>query len=139
MLYAPSFQFNLISASKLTFDNKLCLAFHCLAFHPSCCLIQDLPSKKLMGIGKVDGGLYKLIVPAFSSPPVHVNVSSTTSVITWHSRLGHLHLSCFQHLTPELSSTDCTHDKLLCEICHYAKQTRIPFPLVLLMLSLPLL
>lgn len=47
VLCAPSFHFNLISVSKLTYSLNCSLTFHFIS-----CLVQDLTSRKMIGKGK---------------------------------------------------------------------------------------
>lgn len=50
VLCAPSFSFNLLSISKLTWP-------YCLVFLSQFCFIQDLLSWKMIGIGEVHNGI----------------------------------------------------------------------------------
>lgn len=52
VLCVPSFRVNLLSASKLT--RKLKCSAH---FFPTFCVLQDLASKKMIGLGKQINGL----------------------------------------------------------------------------------
>ncbi|KAK8264451.1 hypothetical protein V6Z12_D12G109100 [Gossypium hirsutum] len=55
VLYVPNFHYNLLSVSKLTND------LNCVvSFYPQFCLIQNLFSGKMRGIGRARGGLYIL-------------------------------------------------------------------------------
>nr|XP_017221723.1 PREDICTED: uncharacterized protein LOC108198480 [Daucus carota subsp. sativus] len=57
VLYIPDFHFNLVSISKLSSSSNFEVHFN--AHH---CIVQD-PMKRVMGIGKLHGNLYKLILP----------------------------------------------------------------------------
>lgn len=59
VLLVPAFQFNLISVSKLT------STLHCdVQFLSNLCVIQDSLQKKVKGIGKLHGNIYKFLLPA---------------------------------------------------------------------------
>ncbi|XP_075092025.1 uncharacterized protein LOC107784790 [Nicotiana tabacum] len=55
ILHIPEFKYNLLSVSKLIKDLR-CLA----AFYPDFCVFQELSSRKALGIGKEELGLYIL-------------------------------------------------------------------------------
>jgi len=105
VLYSPHFHVNLISVSKLC---KL-MTYH-LHFVNDICTIQDVKSKKMIGLGDLCDGLYRLRIPAPSNSchcsvnNFHCNkVSSKScnpvscnnnvhipSTALWNFRLGHL-------------------------------------------------
>lgn len=78
VLLIPEFQFNLIYVSKLS--KTLKYEAHFNAYH---CIIQA-PMKRVMGIGKLHGNLYKLILPKSSHQHMlftnHVSVSASSQV-----------------------------------------------------------
>ena len=55
VLCVPSFDFNMISVSKLTSTADCCIFF--LSKH---CFIQDLQQWKMIGMGREQNGLYLL-------------------------------------------------------------------------------
>jgi len=55
VLYVPLFKYNLLSVPKLTKDTN-----YIVTFYPTLCIIQDLDTKKILGIGKRSRGLYFL-------------------------------------------------------------------------------
>lgn len=55
VLYIPSFNYNLLSVSKLIKASKLCLHFL-----PICCILQDPLTKRIIAVGREKAGLYKL-------------------------------------------------------------------------------
>ena len=81
VLCVPSFQFNLISVGKLIHDAN-CL----VTFLSNSCLIQDQSSKKMIGAGKLHGGLFLFQSPSVTHPKCLQVVSSSN---LWHQRLGH--------------------------------------------------
>ncbi|GJS35116.1 hypothetical protein Tco_0533498 [Tanacetum coccineum] len=56
VLVVPSFKFSLLSVPKLTQDNN-CF----VSFYPQFCVIQDLTTSKVSGLGKRKVGLYHLL------------------------------------------------------------------------------
>ncbi|GMI84995.1 hypothetical protein HRI_002168800 [Hibiscus trionum] len=143
VLFVPQFSQNLLSISKLTRD------LHCfVTFYPDFCLIQDLSTGRMKGIGKQSRGLYFFeslasgsdhfvstsVVPySVNSVPVHFDntncmVASINNTFLWHARLGHASLSKLVKLPfPDKNTLDLTtlHK---CSVCPLAKQTRLPFP-----------
>ena len=140
VLCVPSFDFNLISVSKLT-STMHC----CILFFSNLCFLQDLLHWKMIGLGKQKNGLYILeqctdlgsipIVKA-ASTTFHNTLYSFATVKkldndfhTWHYRLGHPSLSRMSFLSsvvPHVTHSD--NDVSLCTVCPLAKQKRLPFP-----------
>jgi hypothetical protein len=122
VLFSAQFKVNLISVSKLL--QSLSCFVH---FHKSGCIIQDLTTKKMIGLGEPHDGLYKLKLPTNFPPYVSVSksshcnksinkasVSSIDSNISiplsalWHFKLGHLshqRLSHMNKLYPDIVYT----------------------------------
>ncbi|KAK2994898.1 hypothetical protein RJ640_001881 [Escallonia rubra] len=120
VLGVPDFCFNLMSVSKLTRDLNCTLTFWQNFF-----VIQDLHSRRLIGVGRERNGLYYL-------EPIKggkaLTARNTISANTWHLRLGHLPVNRIS-LIPDLSvSFDCKKTSF-CDVCYKAKQTRLSFPL----------
>ena len=61
VLYCPTFNLNLISVSKMC-DSLSCF----VNFSPHGCTIQDLSTKRMIGLGENLNGLYRLVVSADS-------------------------------------------------------------------------
>lgn len=119
VLGISNFCFNLLSVSKLTRDLNCSLTFWSGFF-----VIQDLHSRKLIGVGREQNGLYYL-EPMKGGKALMTKHSGTASL--WHRRLGHLPMNRIP-LVPSLSISDC--DKTFaCDACYKAKQTRSPFPI----------
>lgn len=91
VLCVPNFSCNLLFMSKLTKDLNCAVLF----FFPDFCLLQDLHSRKLIGVSKLREGLYHCFLPKTVSPPVahHAAISQSTSL--WHMRLGHPSIRSF--------------------------------------------
>lgn len=73
VFYVPSFNYNLLSISRLVHDTKLNMLFS-----PTHCILQDQHQMKVLATGKMQGGLYH-----FTFPPSHLsssinNISSFT-------------------------------------------------------------
>lgn len=66
VLYIPKFHYNLLSISKLVRTSSMSLIF-C----STCCIIQDPLIKRVVAMGREEGGLYKLNHMSFS--PVEIN------------------------------------------------------------------
>lgn len=85
VLCVPSFNMNLLSVSQLT-SNLNCS----IQFFPTFCILQDLATKRMIGLGKQHKGLYYIVPQSeLMSPPPASHLVSSPSDITWHQRLGH--------------------------------------------------
>ena len=127
VLHVPTLRCNLLSISKLTRDNN-CVAI----FHPSTCYFQDLSSGRTIGSARVHKGLYYLedieneSQQAFAYGVSLVSVSSNREIMLWHHRLGHPNFLYLKHLLRPLFKNKSTVS-FHCDICQYAKHTRVPF------------
>ena len=93
-LCVPTFKVNLMSVSRLTRD------LNCsMTFFPHWCVLQDLATRRMIGLGKQRDGLYylaalttrKIGTTSHSSPNHQPTCNLTTSSTDlWHSRLGHI-------------------------------------------------
>ncbi|XP_071727271.1 uncharacterized protein [Rutidosis leptorrhynchoides] len=89
----------------------------------------DLKDLKIKGIGKQDGGLYVFDDTHDCSFTANNCVSNCYAYCKlWHARLGHLSDQVLNVLKNKLSLKGDFNTEP-CEICHKAKQTRLPFPL----------
>lgn len=119
----PDFNVNLLSVHKLCRDSKCSVLFD-----EYNCVVQDSRSKGTVDTGSESGGLYYM-----KSCPSGIISSKANSArcfvskLTWHSRLGH---PADPALNVLKNSLNFNSDALPpCEVCHKAKQTRVPFPL----------
>ncbi|KAL0427172.1 UNVERIFIED_CONTAM: hypothetical protein Slati_2892000 [Sesamum latifolium] len=134
VLYIPSFSVNLLSVSQLCHDFPISFVFL-----KSKCFMQDLKTKENLAIGRLVGQLYIFYHTSFVVPrtSIHQSVSSpflnsvlpsteNNSDVLWHKRLGHASVEAIQHI----SSIKVQHYSNMspCDICHYSKQQRLPFP-----------
>lgn len=116
VLGVPEFAFNLISVSRLVRDLK-CV----LTFGPDFCLVQEIPSRKLIRVGRQHDGLYQLL--QHSAGRSFAAIKCNDSI--WHNRMGHLPISKFRFLP----SVIVFAKEVFCDACNRAKQTRLSFPL----------
>ena len=128
VLYIPSFNFNLVSISKL-----ISILQCTLIFSDNFCEIQDQTSLRMIGLAKLIDGLYYLIVSKsewfLHTDFLHANSSVATPITSsniWHFRLEHLsrkRLNVLNHKFPFISK----HVNELCDVCHLAKQRKLPY------------
>jgi Reverse transcriptase (RNA-dependent DNA polymerase)/Integrase core domain/gag-polypeptide of LTR copia-type/GAG-pre-integrase domain len=111
-ILVPNLKSNLLSVSKCTND------WNCnIIFTPQKVLFQDRISGKMIGEGKISGGLY--VVDSLPSALAATN-SHHVSLNLWHNRLGHPSDYVIKFLGINSNSFDC-------DSCHFAKQHRLPF------------
>lgn len=139
VLYVPQFTCNLLSVKALATSANIAFTFL-----PVYCVLQDLQTAKIIGIGKVMGNLYVLNKFSLESANIESILNSCNlsknlkfnfcnvahfknkeCYSIWHKRLGHSSESVLSHLTfiPKKS----IDESLPCIPCHLAKQQRIPF------------
>ncbi|GAU31820.1 hypothetical protein TSUD_58210 [Trifolium subterraneum] len=134
VLYSPEFHLNLISVSKL------CKNLNCsIQFFDHKCLLQDMITKKMIGLGDQVDGLYRLqynhtFLASQALPqsfPKSINNVAVNSVVIpvsalWHFRLGHVsnnRLLRMSKLYPFLS----IDNKAVCDVCQFARKRKLPF------------
>ncbi|GJW16847.1 cysteine-rich receptor-like protein kinase 8 [Tanacetum coccineum] len=144
VLVVPSFKFSLLSVSKLTKDSN-CF----VTFYSEFCVIQDLVTKKVLGMGKKQAGLYHLLnIPldqihqqrfamvisaledcslysffANSMPNKSAFSVFNNSYSLWHHRLGHVSDSTLKHI-PCIPQSSKSHTDT-CLSCPMAKYTKL--------------
>ncbi|CAL8150570.1 unnamed protein product [Prunus armeniaca] len=132
VLGVPSFKVDLMSVSQVT------RSLNCsVTFFPSWCILQDLTTKKTIGLGKQRDGLYYLVAlasttlspkfrssAAIASHPSCSHVTSSTDL--WHRRLGHLSSSRLDFMAKNLLNFPFKSNNP-CDVCALAKQCRLPF------------
>ncbi|GJX00624.1 cysteine-rich receptor-like protein kinase 8 [Tanacetum coccineum] len=137
VLVVPSFKFSLLSVPKLTKDSQ-CV----VSFYPKFCVVQDLTTRRVKGLGKLKDGLYHLVnvssdkvdsvftslvqttLQKFACTAVNKGVSDTYAL--WHHRLGHVSDSKLKHMNdfPVSLFKSCL-DK--CLSCPMAKFSKLPY------------
>ncbi|KAF5768198.1 putative RNA-directed DNA polymerase [Helianthus annuus] len=85
---------------------------------------SDSSSKRILMSGRQDCGLYFV---GNSGNLMHTCFNSVIKSSTWHSRLGHPSDQVLAVLKQTLNIQSSEHGP--CDICHRAKQVRVPFPL----------
>jgi transposase InsO family protein len=143
-LRVPNMKSNLLSVFKCCKDN------HCrFIFDASAVTIQDIPSGKVLYMGRNEVGLY----PIYGAPFSHKSSSTTlnsnnfcspsvktacagvrASSFTWHSRLGHPNAKILQSVLPTLpshnvASLDSNTSNSFYKHCVLGKMTQLPFSL----------
>ncbi|KAM2634977.1 hypothetical protein EV1_025388 [Malus domestica] len=118
VLHVPNFRVYLLSVSKLT-ESLRCIVI----FFPTFCVIQDMDTRRTIGLGKRYNGLYYLSTD--QNPHFAHNINRHSNL--WHQRLGHPSSGPLQSLTKQVPNIvfDSNHS---CDICPLAKQTRLSFP-----------
>lgn len=123
VLVVPEYCVSLLSVHKLIKDSRMFVGFD-----ETKCYIQDMTQNKLMGTGSENGGLYLFDCPSPHTVLGNLSVKCHVSKSLWHIRLGHPSDQAVSLLQPVLMYTKGAHVSP-CDICHKAKQTRVPFPL----------
>lgn len=128
VLHVPRLSTNLVSVKKLAKD----LAGSVI-FDESCCNFQDRGSGKRIGLAKEHDGLYYLDTssqPEFSKSALSTLSSPSNKDVIWlhHRRLGHVSFSALKIMFPSLFK-GFDVQSFHCDICEYAKHTRVPFPI----------
>ncbi|KAF7843884.1 Integrase, catalytic core [Senna tora] len=126
VFFAPSFHYNLISVNRLVKSNNVDIHFN-----SDSCLIQDRRTKTSLAEGRVNGNIYwlrthKAEKPCSTDNRTDVINNCTQPVVCWHSRLGHAPMNVITHIKGINSDQICF--PTVCDVCHSAKQQRLPFP-----------
>ncbi|KAL2242588.1 UNVERIFIED_CONTAM: Copia protein [Sesamum indicum] len=135
VLYVPSFNYNLLSVSKLCASG-----FLSAAFFKEQCLVQDLVTRKVIAVGRQRGKLY-LLDHKTEEKTEHIGILETYPIPQsekqvekqvvddgnlWHNRLGHAGQDVMLHLPCCKRNVQCIKN---CQTCPLAKQHRLPFHL----------
>lgn len=106
--HVPSFNINLKSISKITKD------LNCLVtFYYDFCILQYLATKRMIGLGRMHNGLF------------HLSTLTHKQIMSMHQRLGHHSTLLMNHLISSFSNIVYDFNKV-CDVCHLAKQTKLP-------------
>ena len=116
VLHVPQFTFNLLSVSKLTKDLSCAITFF-----PNFFVMQGLHSRKLIGAGRCEDGLYQMGMLGARRKAMMV-----TSDL-WHKRLGHAGDEKLSQIK-FLSNFSFKNSNNVCDSCMKSKFTRLPFP-----------
>ena len=130
VLYIPSFQYNLLSVSRLV--NQFTAT---LTFTPTSCVLQAPTIQKKLLLGKEHKGLYLLhkvstaqqaCVAKYSADNKMTSIACLSKFELWHQRLGHLPFDQLKNVALPF----CIDNKHgVCQVCPMAKLHRQPFPL----------
>lgn len=121
---------------KLTLNpisiGQLCDLGLTVLFSSSGCLVQDPRTGMTLGISSKQGHLFELIhlrIPSHISTPVRsaASASTTSSLVLWHSRLGHVSFDHLRRLVSSGQLGSVQNEKVDCLSCHLAKQHALPF------------
>lgn len=107
VLHVPKFQSNLLPVSKLARECNCSLTL--VADY---CVIQDLPSRTLIGVGRHQDTLY--LLGPMKGEGVAMKVSKSVDEGLWHVRLGHASDSKMAHVEPSLR---VVKNKMPCDSC----------------------
>ena len=126
VLVVPKFHCNLLSIPQLTSNNSVTVLFSATK-----CILQDPALMMEKEIGELLDGLYKLNPQTLKSKTFYLasksyNCSQMSTMQQWHWRLGHPSIKVLKHIKSLAIPTSSTIPD--CEICHFAKQVRLPFP-----------
>jgi transposase InsO family protein len=114
VLYLPTFASNVISVSKITKE------LNCnVIFSPENVVFRDRITKKKIGEGSLENGLYILDM---SNKALLANNLEQNKL--WHWRVVH---ASDKVLNKMMSVTNLNNSN--CDICRFSKQTRLPFSL----------
>ena len=111
VLFIPTFEFNLISVSKLTAD-LLCQ----LVFTKSDCLVQDQLTLRKIGAASVRGGLYSLDGSTNLVTTSVVNSVGVNKDNIWHVRFEHPPLSRMKKLKQYYPYIDSNKNIMPCDV-----------------------
>ncbi|KAK0588592.1 hypothetical protein LWI29_002973 [Acer saccharum] len=129
VLCVPTFKVDLMSVSRLT------RGLNCsITFFPYCCILQDLATRRMIGLGKQRDGLYYLAALATNKSVINSTSSTNkpacnltfSSTDLWHNRLGHASLPRLSFIAKNFLNFSARSNNA-CPICPLAKQSRLPF------------
>ena len=117
-LFIPKFASNMLSVGKVAKD------LNCFViFGPNLFVFQDICTRKKIGEGCVQNGLY---VVDDSKQALNVTIDQEGYRI-WHARLGHPSVQALKLLFPSIKNNDFLDN--CCEACKFGKQSRNQFNL----------
>ncbi|XP_022040080.1 uncharacterized protein LOC110942612 [Helianthus annuus] len=119
VFYVLGYNVNLLSIHSLHKDNNIDVVFN-----ENSCILQDSKSRKILVTGSQDSGLYFV---GNNGNSVNVCFNSFVKSSLWHSRLGHPSDQVLAVLKENFDVKSIEHGP--CDVCHRAKQVRVPFPL----------
>ncbi|CAL5413992.1 unnamed protein product [Camellia sinensis] len=127
VFHVPNFSTNLLPVSSIT------TALNCsVTFFPTHCVFQKLATRKLIGSGKAQGGLYFLDAvrhpSTLSSQALQSTSGSSLRLLhQWYRHLGHPCFIILEKLFPSLVR-DCPRNNFVCDACELAMHKRTCYP-----------
>jgi len=116
----PSLDCNLISIYQLL-DELCCM----VTFTKKLCVVQDLSTKNLIGVGEPRRG----VVVYQDGPMEGIQANKPISQELWHRRVGRPSSQALSKVFSDiLINTHSKYKDSVCDVCLRAKQARIPFP-----------
>lgn len=119
VICVPSFQYNLLSVSKLLNSTSMSVLFN-----KHVCPLQDPSLMNALEICKTENGLYILNTSSFhSTHSTILDVPSSLNTDLWHARTCHGPVALL-HLFPFKCKSTLSHE---CHVCHLPKQVKNTF------------
>jgi len=110
---------NLISVGQLV-DEICCM----VTFFKKHCMVQDLTSKKLIGVDELHRGVF-----AFKEDSeINFQANKVVSYNLWHQRMGHPSCQALYKVFSNIELDISKNKNISCDVCLQAKQSHAPFP-----------
>ena len=145
LLHVPAMKKNLLSVSKFAKDNKVYFEFH-----SDVCYVKCQDSKRILLRGHLKDGLYAFhefshspqsslctnvsktcndsLVQNCNKNSYHCNVVLSTTVDTWHKRLGHPSDFILSQVLKSCNVSYKNNKTTFCNSCCLGKHHKLPFP-----------
>ena len=120
----PKLTHNLLSVEKLTE-----LGFF-LTFSSTVVVVRDSQTGQIVGTSRKVGRLFELIflhLPSSRLSASAISEQSTSSLVLWHSRLGHASISRVKQLVSRGLLGSVSNKSFDCMPCQFGKQNALPF------------
>ncbi|PKU83090.1 Retrovirus-related Pol polyprotein from transposon TNT 1-94 [Dendrobium catenatum] len=121
ILHIPELKYNLLSISKLTRDNNICIVFE-----PNGFVFKDIQTQQTLLRGPCHDGLYPIQLH-----PAKTTTSALTAIkkpmMPWHNRLGHPHFKILNLVSKCNPCLNIDFNKFSCSSCILAKGHKLPF------------
>jgi len=132
-MYIPNFNFNFLLVAK-SIDNLSCV----ITFDYSGCHNQDKNYLKMIVSIEMQDKLYILRVHCYQNlqikPVKSLHITNTVNFTAsdlknlWHFRLGHVSIKSIDVIKNKFPFVKY-NKSFACDVCHFAKQKRLPFSL----------
>jgi len=109
-----------------------------IIFYSNGCHIKDKNSLKVIGSTEMQDRLYILRVPSYQNLQIKpiksshitntINFTASDLETLWHFRLGHVSNKSIDVIKNKFPFVKY-NKSFICDICHFAKQKRLPFSL----------